>query len=346
MSRFILPFAALLALAACDGPAVVEGANPPPPPEEETPDLPPGTENPTSTSDITRYEALDEATGSGYAQDFTYDAASDTFSVDNLAFDGANTYTRIADSALGAFAASPFRVYEAPTTALDSVTGVKIDQFLHRAIVGSSATDADDTEFVEFAIVRTGSYRDFGFGGFIYSREGGVRLPLPTTGQARYEGDYRGLRDFNNRTGIEYVAGQAFLDIDFEDFNDGDAVKGRVFDRSIFDVNGNDITAAVIAGLQSTYDNPAISALPDLVIDVGPGSIDGNGEITGSIASSVLNGDGALETLDTGKYYALLSGTDIDGGNEVVGIVVVAGDDPRYKDVTVRETGGFILTRP
>lgn len=344
MSRFILPFAALLALAACDGPAVVEGANPPP--EEETPDLPPGTENPTSTSDITRYEARAAGTGDGYAEDFAYDPDTDSFSVDGLGFDGANNYTRIETANLGAFDPGPFRVYESASTYADSVTGAVIDQFMHRAIVGSSATGADDTEFVEFAIVRTGAYRDFGFGGFIYGREGGVRLPLPTAGQATYSGEYRGLRDFNNRTGIEYVAGQAFLDIDFEDFNDGDAVKGGVYNRRIFDVNGNDITSDVITGLRNTYDNPAISAIPNLVIDVGPGSVDRNGEITGTIASSVMNGDGALETLDTGKYYALLSGTGIDGGNEVVGIVVVAGDDPRYKDVTVRETGGFILTRP
>lgn len=335
MSRYLLPFAALLALASCDSPAVVDG-NPPPPDDGGV--LPPGTDNPSASRGITRYEAFDAATGNGYAQDYTYDPATDSFTVDNLAFDGDNRYSRIPNTNLGAFDPGPFRVYEGPDTYADSVTGMPIDQFLHRAILGTSATGE-----VEFAIVRTGSYVDYGFGGFMYSRDGRVTLPLPSTGQARFTGDYRGLRDFQNRGGIEYASGDMTLDIDFEDFNDGDAVKGSISNRRIYDVDGNDITAEVIAGLQDTYDNTGITVLPNILIDVGPGHVDQNGEIAGNVSSAVLNGRGALETLEAGKYYALLSGEGVD---EIVGIVVVQGDDPRYDGVTVRETGGFILTRP
>lgn len=339
MSRYVLPFAALFALAACDGPAVVErsldedGGDTSPLASE----LPPGTTNPSANSGITRYEALDRANGNGFAQSFRYDEANDRFYVDNLAFDGANSpYTRV--TALGAFDPGPFRVYEGPSTYADNVTGAPIEQFLHRAILGTSPSGE-----VEFAIVRTGSYVNYGFGGFIYSRDGSVTLPLPDSGQAHFEGDYRALRDFQNRGGIEYSSGDMYIDIDFEDFNEGDAVKGAVFNRRIYDVDGVDITASVIAGLQSEYDNLSISAIPNLVFEVGPGHVDSNGEMAGNVISTVVNGEGAAVPLESGKYYALLSGEGVD---EIVGVIVAEAEDARSPGVTVRETGGFILTRP
>lgn len=339
MSRYALPFAALFAFAACDGPAVVErsldddGSSTSPIAEE----LPPGTENPSANSGITRYEARDTANGNGFAQSFRFDEENDRFYVDNLAFDGANSpYTRV--TALGAFDPGPFRVYEGPSTYADNVTGAPIEQFLHRAILGTS-----DSGEVEFAIVRTGSYVDYGFGGFIYSREGRVTLPLPATGQAHFEGEYRALRDFQNRGGLEYASGDMYIDIDFEDFNDGDAVKGAVFNRRVYDVNGTDITTSVIAGLRDEYDNPAIAVLPNLVFEVGPGHVDRNGEMAGNIHSTVVNGDGAAVPLESGKYYALLSGEGVD---EIVGVIVAQAPDARSPGVIVRETGGFILTRP
>lgn len=339
MSRYVLPFAALFALAACDGPAVVErsldedGGDTSPLASE----LPPGTTNPSANSGITRYEALDRANGNGFAQSFRYDEANDRFYVDNLAFDGANSpYTRV--SALGTFDPGPFRVYEGPATYADNATGAPIQQFLHRAILGTSPSGE-----VEFAIVRTGSYVNYGFGGFIYSRDGSVTLPLPASGQAHFEGDYRGLRDFQNRGGIEYASGDMYIDIDFEDFNEGDAVKGAVFNRRIYDVNGTDITGAVIAGLRTEYNNPAISAIPNVVFEVGPGHVDRNGEMAGNVISTVVNGEGAAVPLESGKYYALLSGENVD---EIVGVIVTQAEDARSPGVTVRETGGFILTRP
>ncbi len=332
MSRYALPLAALLALASCDGAAIIKAGTPDP---DLTTELPPGTTNPTASRGIKRYEA-ETTDGSGYAQDFTYNAAADTFTVDNLAFDGDNTYTRL--TALGALNPGPFRVYEGPASTPDSVTGAAIPQFLHRAILGTSTSGE-----VEFAIVRTGSYVNYGFGGFVYSRKGKVTLPLPSTGQARFEGDYLALRDFTGRSGIEYATGDMTVDIDFADFNDGRAVKGSVSNRKVYDVNGTDITAQVVAGMQDTFDNPAISVLPTLVFAVGPGHVDNAGEIAGDLASHVRNGDGQDELYESGNYYALLSGEGVD---EVVGIIVVTAEDARYKNVTVRETGGFILTRP
>ncbi len=77
----------------------------------------------------------------------------------------------------------------------------------------------------EFAIVRTGAYRDFGFGGFVMKRNDNV--VLPSSGQAAYTGDYGAVRDFSGATGLEYVTGDMDIAIDFEDFNDGNAVQGH-----------------------------------------------------------------------------------------------------------------------
>lgn len=290
--------------------------------------LPPGTTNPSAATGITRYEAKDDS-GNGFAKIFTYNSANDTFLVDNLAFDGANTpFTRgTAAGSLGRFA-----VYEGPTSYPDDVTGAPIGQFTHRAIYGVS-----DSGKVELAIVRTGAYVDYGFGGFVYQRNGGVALP--TTGQALYSGQYAGLRDFQNRAAIEYVQGDMAMAIDFEDFNDGNAVRGSVTNRKVFDVNGNDITADIMSAMGSTE-----TVLPTITFDVGPGVMTGNGEMTGDLGSYTTDSSGAVTTFERGKYYAVVSG---DNAEEVVGILVAEtqGNDPRGS-FTTRETGGFLLTRP
>ncbi len=289
----------------------------------------PGTASPTAASAILRYEAKDSE-GNGYATDMAYDAATDTFSVDNLGFDGANAYKRgVAVASLG-----PYAVYESAMSYQDDVTGVPIDQFTHRALYGVSKTGQ-----TQFAVVRTGAYADYGFGGFAYQRNGAVTLP--TSGQASFSGGYAGLRDFKGIGGLEYVTGDMRVDIDFRDFNDGNAVKGTVSNRAIYDLAGNDITATVLAAL-NTRKGTSETALPVLMFKVGPGVMDANGEIAGSIDSKILPDGKALEVYENGKYYAVVSGTDPD---EVTGIIVVTADDPRFDGVTVRETGGFILYR-
>jgi hypothetical protein len=80
-----------------------------------------------------------------------------------------------------------------------------------------------------------------------------------------------------------------------------------------------------------------------LAFKVGPGVLDVNGEIAGEVFSGVGQADGSVKTFEAGKYYAMLAGA---GAEEVVGVLVVEAGDPRYGSVTVRETGGFILTRP
>ena len=187
---------ACLLLAACDGSPFEGGpGSDPDPTSNATVSSLPGTANPTARSDITRTEDRNkgpdgEEYGNGFAESFAYDAGNDRFSVDNLAFDGANVYTR----------SRAFRtvgdagIYQAAAVYEDAQTGAQIDQFSYRALYGESRTGR-----TRFAIVRTGAYVPYGFGGFIFSRDGGVTLP--TTGQAQYTGNYSGLRDFDGRGG-------------------------------------------------------------------------------------------------------------------------------------------------
>lgn len=338
-SRIKAHLAFLLVLAACGGnPFLVPEPEVPP-----NPDALPGTTTPSPNSAITRYEKFDSASGNGYAEGVAYDAVSDTFSVDNLGFDGANAYSRgVAVANLGSY-----RVYEAAPLVTDPLTGMPIRQFEHRLLAGVSPTGN-----TEFAIVRTGEYVGYGFGGFVMRRNAAVNLP--STGQAAYSGDYAALRDFKGKVpgqnGLELATGDMTVAIDFRDFNDGRAVQGTISNRQIFDVNGNNITGSVLSALDDKFDpNDVVgpsTTLPILQFKVGPGVIDANGELLGGLNSVIADYSGTLPTgavYEDGKYYGIISGNNAE---EIVGIVVVESEDPRYDGVTARETGGFILYRP
>ncbi|MBN2629064.1 MAG: hypothetical protein JXR75_00825 [Rhodobacteraceae bacterium] len=349
--RLIAALAAGLAVAGCDGnpfgneadcrenpfsdPA--ECTDEPAPDEGSVAELP-GTVAPSAATPISRYEARDSGTGAGYAENITFDATTNTFTVDNLGFDGDNAYSQL--SFVGTPLATPlgdFKVYEAAPFITDPVTGATIQQFQHRLLAGVSRTNE-----TEFALVRTGAYINYGFGGFILKRN--VAVTLPTSGQAGYTGGYAGLRDFEGRGGLEYTTGDMSIAIDFDDFNDGDAVQGQITNRRIFDMSGNDITNTVLNAWNTDPSGryaPA-TALPTLIFTVGPNVIDANGELNGKLTSTVAMADGSRSAYEAGNYYAIVSG---DNADEVVGVIVVTSEDPRTDNVTARETGGFILYR-
>lgn len=60
--------------------------------------------------------------------------------------------------------------------------------------------------------------------------------------------------------------------------------------------------------------------------------------------STIFNPDsGAYEPYETGTYYGIISGS---GANmEIVGVIVMTSEDPRFEGVTAQETGGFIVYR-
>jgi hypothetical protein len=309
-------------------------------------ELPPGTESPTPSNAIFRREPSDSEEGNGYARSYRYNAEDDTFFVEGLGFDGdqpdGQRYTR--STPIGNL--GPYSLYEAPPTFPDSVTATPIPQFETRAIYGVS--DSGETEF---AIVRTGAYLNYGFGGFIYQRNGNVILPAE--GQATYSGAYAGLRDFSGRGGLEYVTGQATVDIDFSGFRGNctppecdNAVRARISDRRIFLPDGTDITRDYLDAL-GVANNATYQNMPVLTFLIGDGVADLNGEITGSVLSA--SGDRGVPLITNapeGTYYAIMAGdhTSLPGG-EIVGIIVTETDDPRQPNIVERETGGFIAVR-
>jgi hypothetical protein len=220
-----------------------------------------------------------------------------------------------------------------------------INQFSSRALYGESATGRS-----RFSILRTGAYMPYGFGGFLYAREGGVTIPK--SGQALQSGRYVALRDadglpFDGKK-LTYVLGDMQMAVDFDDFNDtsgapdsGNDIRGAVSGRHIYDLNGTDITASVLGQMNKDHglEDTPMTELPVLVFKVGPGYMDAHGEMEGEVSSLVPTKDGGAKVFEEGKYYALLSGA----AEEVVGVIVATGD---VAGVTMRETGGFILYRP
>lgn len=362
--RYSLALCAILALGACDGGNPFEPIHDdevdggtgedgdPVTPIDSDGDLPPGTESPSSSSDITRREERGE--GSGYVERVSYNSETDTFTVDNLAFDGdpdvgpdtdqQSTYRRSPTVAtLDPVPTTPpggqpresisqFAVYEPTEPVPDPLNGDQIDQFLYRAVYGVSPSGQS-----EFAIVRTGSYIPYGFGGFIYQRNGNVEIPQ--TGQGSYKGEYAGLRDFDGRGGLEYTTGRATVQIDFEDFNQqpntiGDGVNATIFDRRVFDLAGNDITAEIAGALEEGR-----ATLPEVRMVINDSAAKASGEIVTDVFSRL---PGESDNYEDGQFFAVLSGEDAE---EITGIVVLTSQDPRFENVTARETGGFIVYR-
>lgn len=205
MTRYPSFALAACILAACSGnpfdPTEDEVPVTPPPVEEPTPEpepetdpepeptgidgrgLPPGTNSPTPNTDIVRFEERDNSTGpnrgNGFANNFRYDSDTDTFTVEGLAFDGeqpdGTPYTRALngpgtlDPGEPILLGTGFAAYEGPTTAPDSLTQTAIGQLEHRAIFKRSSTTTNGEPLTELAIVRTGSYANYGFGGFVYT---------------------------------------------------------------------------------------------------------------------------------------------------------------------------------
>jgi len=353
MKKFIVALAAGAALSACGGgnPFVTEddtgtgtdGGSVSTPGIDSGSGVPPGTQTPTPDDGIVRSEASSTEngqTGNGFARNMTYDAVTDTFSVDNLAFDGDNTYTRVTGANFQNNV-SDYAIYEAAAQYPDSQTSAPINQFTHRAIYGESATTGN-----KFAIVRTGAYIDYGFGGFVYQREGGVTLP--TSGQALYTGRAQGLRDKNGAGGLQYTSADMSIAIDFDDFNPttgvrGDGVQGAITNRKIFDINGNDITDVVVGSIRSDLNltTAQLPGIPNAYFTVGPGVLDANGELTGEITSQYLDSGNQAQFFETGNYYAIVGGSNAD---EIVGVFVLETTvDPSA--TSVRDTSGFILVR-
>lgn len=297
--------------------------------------LPPGTASPEPNERIFRKEARGE-NGNGFAEGVRYIAENDTFYVDNLPFDGGDDTPYIRGQAVGSF--GDYAVYEAVQQYPDSLNGNPINQFRHRAVYGVSRSGE-----TEFAIIRTGAYQDYGFGGFVYERNGSV--VMPTVGQALYNGKGAGLRDYQGRGGLDFITADVQVAIDFDDFNEDTgvyegAVDGFIFNKQVFDIAGNELTDDVVARINEG-NNSSLREIPTTVFTIGPNVMDENGEIGGAVTTPFGNNNGQAVDYAPGTYYGILSG---DNAEELVGIVVTESTVDTQA-VTVRDTIGFTIYR-
>lgn len=345
-----LPIAALLLLATCgDGQPFDFPEEETLEEDEEEGDIggfdrdgtpPEGTEGPNAGPDESLFRSeAENGEGGGFVTEVTYNAASDSFTVDNIVFDGDRPYQRqdgfdsLAGYALYASVGTPDDDLVVRDPVIVPRTGETVDQFDYRAIYGVSRdqvrVDGRLQPRSRFAIVRTGSYRSYGFGGFLYERNGGVELPQG--GQAVFSGDYAGMRVFAGAGSLKYTSGDVEIAVDFDNFNSGVGVRGVIDNRQFFDSSGN---ALALGGGDETLVAPTL-------FDVGPGALRNNGEIGGTLSSRRALKGGKVETYESGTYLGIIGGE----AEEIVGIVVIDSEDPRFDDVTARETGGFIVHR-
>ncbi|MEZ5911851.1 MAG: hypothetical protein R3D84_06135 [Paracoccaceae bacterium] len=236
----------------------------------------------------------------------SYNSDTDTLQVNNMPFDGNGRYTR--DGAVPTM--NGFRVYANTNTS---------ERRDYQALYGASPSGG-----ARAVIVRTGDYRGYGFGGFIFERD--MRASLPSSGSATYSGNYAGMRTFDGSSGLTYTRGDLELEVDFLDFtNQRATMEGFISNREEYDTAGNYLGDLPVMVLATAY-------------------ADGSGAFESDVTTHRINPTTTLEELDSqGKYYGVIAGPDAD---ELVGIVVVQGDFPNDPTgLTFQEAGAFFGTR-
>lgn len=146
--------------------------------------------------------------------------------------------------------------------------------------------------------------------------------------------------------------------IDFKDFNDGNrGVALFVNNRRLYDINGTEVTGEYIDALARGDESEDGTTTRSLVTDtdadgnpvlprirpvISPDDADANGEVAGEVFEIAEFDNGEVSESGEGTYYAIISG---EGAGEVVGVLVMTGNDPRFAGGTYQETGGFIVYR-
>ncbi|SDE45441.1 hypothetical protein [Limimaricola pyoseonensis] len=299
----------------------------------------PGTADPDPDRSITRFEAETED-GGGFVRRVTLLSGA-RLEVDNLAFDGTEPYR---SDYRGPSTLNGYAVFQ---SAAEVETGGSepIDQLDYRAIYGESINtvrvDGERLPRTRFAVVRTGDFSNFGFGGFLYERNGGVEIPA--RGQAAFRGDYAGIRVFDTISRHEFTTGDIEVLVDFDDFNASDGVRGTLSNRRAFDEDGLEIETNTSGVRRTDLSDRAILDLPTVRFVLTDAASTPNGEIVGQLNNLVVV-DGKAEPYEAGEYFGVLSG-DLETGGEVTGILVFESEDPRLEDIRVQETGGFTAYR-
>ena len=275
LAIFLLPFF----LAACGG-----GSNPFEPDEDVTVES--GDDSETlDTADPTTVNSLFAfAPEAGLTlNDVEYDAENDELVVNNLPFDGPEgRYDLLRQN--GATG-----IFQSRRTA---TTG----QIDHYAVF----IPGDDVR----AAAALGDWGDFGYGGANVKRDS---YELPSgVGEYVYRGTYAGLRNKDDRTGIELVNGDARLLLDVLDLDPDGNIQGSI----IGEVTGR---------TRTTTGGAARADLPPIVLKRV--SFDNQtGTFTGGTAVTRSPRDGS--DFDTGEYQGFIGGPN---GNEMAASVVIEG---------------------
>ena len=213
-----------------------------------------------------------------------YDEANDELVINNIPFDGPDgRYDRAGTLANGG---GYYASRETPTTGQIQSYAV----FLRSDVL--EATAANGAEWL-----------DFGYGGANINRE---NFNLPDSGEYVYVGVYSGLRTFDDRSGLELVAGDISLLLDIDDLDPSGDIQGSILGT----VDNRRVTPLVGGG--SNYGLPAIS-LARVSFDTSQGFFE-NGE------SFTYGRDG--NEIGSGTYEGLIAGAE---GEEIGGYVILEG---------------------
>lgn len=313
MKKFLFTASAFAVLAACNG----DGINPLFAERED------GTIENLQEGDNTTTDNrfLYDTNRSLTLNEFAYDETTDTVTVNNLPFDGNDT-TGPGYTNSGVTLPNGAEIFvNAPNAAEDQYYAVVL------------RTPAGQNSLV--GVLATNAWADPGYGGAFASRESSG-LPPAQPSTYIYTGDYAGLRVIRQGGGgaaynaVQTVYGDARIDVDVLDLDDGGTVRGRVSNRFVCDLAGANCLA-----------------LNDVIMATNTGDPNDTNALNDGVA---INRHNNSDTAQSGEWYAYFSGPN---GEEIVGYIVIEGqladNDPFYLDedelVTGREIGGFIGTR-
>lgn len=312
MSRFIVAISAAAFLTACDSSNPFQDAELEVDVEEEATVEDDGT--------IFATELNEDLTGNAFAYDDqgTADPSDDTLLVNNVPFDNSDLtgggYTRSTTTLPNAF-----DVYESNSGTSGSRQYFAVFQ---RA------------EYSEVAAIATGDYVAFGFGAATAQQltdDNGIPAERPEF--YTFTGDYAAVRVTTADGGeddIEFITGDANLQVDILDFDVDGAVEGTIVNRDVYDVDGAFVTTL----------NDFVS-LATADIDFSTGDIGSSTASSFEVVVDPDTGEPSLEEVTTGEWQGFFAGPN---GEEIAGFVVLEGDTTAAEaEDVVRETGVFIV---
>lgn len=302
--------------------------------------------------DIARTEARDGS--GGFAEEFLFDVDDDTLTIDNLAFDGLNVYTR--GSAVPAAQDGPrlsdlgtIAVYHADITTPDFLTDAPIDQqdpyvalydesdTIVVADIPADATPEERQAILDaaaprtrFTVVRTGAYVGYGFGGFGYERAGDV--VLASTGQATFSGDYAGLRVLDQYPEMLVIEGDVSIDIDFDDFNSGAGLKGEITNKQAYLADGT------IYPTTNRENSSRITAAEQTILDAQRAALTGSDIYQNETNNEAYEGTVQLPDVN---FVVRGGGETIKGNGEISGEVRSRYINPQSGQTEVYDEGAY-----